>query len=169
MKRFLTLLALCLLAVACNDASRNPVIKGYRIHQVGGLGFGIDGLTADVQVDLDIENPSKARYTVEAMHADLFTAGDTVRYADVNLKEAAIIPPKSNGKIAIPLAMTIKRPLSLLGGALTDDLSQYEADVDLTIRKGSIKKNIHKSRVPLNRILELLGKNTLFENTETNE
>ena len=31
MKRFFTLLTLCLLAVACNDASRDPVIKGYRI------------------------------------------------------------------------------------------------------------------------------------------
>lgn len=169
MKRFFTLLALSLLAVACNNASREPVIKGYRIHQVGGLGFGLDGLTADVLLDLDVDNPTRARYTVEALHADIFYAGDTVRYADIDLKEQASILPRSSGKVSIPLGVKIKRPLSLLGGFLSDDQAKYEADFDLTLRKGSIKKNIRKSRVPLDRILDLLGKNQQFETLEENE
>ena len=171
MKRFLTLLALCLLAVACNDASRNPVIKGYRIHQVGGLGFGLDGLTADMNVDLDIDNPAKARYTIEAFHADVFPAGDTVRYAVLNLKEPATVLPKSSGNVEIPLGVRLLRPLSLLGSFLSEDLKKYEADVDLTIRKGAMKKTIRKSRVPLDRILELLGQYEYANRneTETNE
>jgi len=165
MKRFITLLALCLLAVACNNnTQRDPVIKGYRINQVGGLGFGLDGLTADVQLDLDIDNPSKARYVVEALQADVFQIGDSVRFANINLKEEATIQPKSNGRVALPLVVKMKRPLSLLNGSMSDDLSNYEADIDLTIRRGALKKNIQKSRVPLSQIIELLGKYEFLPN-----
>lgn len=172
MKRLFTLLTLCLLVVACNDASRQPVIKGYRIHQVGGFGFGLDGLTAEVVLDLDVVNPSKARYTVESLHADIFPAGDTIRFAGIDLKESTSIQPWSDGKVAFPLDVKIKRPLSMLGGFMSEDQqSQYEADLDMTVRKGAMKKNIRKSRVPLGKLLELLGKNEMFtfENTESNE
>lgn len=173
MKRFFTLLALCLLVVACNDASRNPVIKGYRIHQVGGLGFGLDGLAAEVILDVDVENPTKARYTVESMHADIFPAGDTIRFAGIDLKKSTSIQPHSSGNVSFPLDVKIKRPLSMLGGFTSDEeeKTKYEADLDMTIRKGSMKKKIRKSRVPLGKILEMLGRNELFtiENTESNE
>ena len=56
-------------------------------------------------------------------------------------------------------------------GFLSEDLTKYEADVDLTIRKGAMKKTIRKSRVPLDRILELLGQYEYANRneTETNE
>jgi hypothetical protein len=169
MKRFFTLLALVLLLAACNDASRDPVIKDYRIQQVGGLAFGLNGLTADMMLDLDIENPSRARYVVEALHATLFPVNDTMRFADIYLKEATAIPPKSDGTVSIPLDVHILKPLSLLSGALSDDLSKYEADVDLTIRKGSLKKTVRKQRVPLERIAELIGSARTQETNESNE
>lgn len=165
MKRLLTLLTLVLLLAGCSD-SRDPVIRGYRIHQVGGMTFGIDGISADVQLDLDIDNPSGARYTVEALQAAVFPANDTVRYADIYLKEKAIIPSKSSGTVAIPLDVRLRRPLSLLSGGLSGELSRYEADVDMTIRRGSIKKRIQKERVPLEKIAELLGSGMKKENKD---
>ena len=169
MKRFLPLLALCLLAIACNDASRDPVIKGYRIHQVGGLSFGLDGLTADVVLDLDVDNPSKARYTIEDLRATIFPNNDTVRFADVYLKDKAVIPPKSDATVTVPLDVRLRRPLALLGGGLNGELSKYEADIDLTIRKGSIKKNIRQNRVPLEKIADLLGHYMKKDTPESHE
>ena len=169
MKRFFTLLALCLLAVACNDASRDPVIKGYRIHQIGGLSFGLDGLTADVMLDLDIDNPSKSRYTIEDLHATVFPDNDTVRFADVYLKEKAVISPKSDATVSVPLDVRLRRPLALLGGGLSGELSKYEADIDLTIRKGSLKKNIRQKRVPLEKIADMLGHYMKTDTPESHE
>ena len=157
MKRAFTLLTLVLLLAGCSNASREPVIKGYRINQVGGVSFGLDGLSADVSLDLDIDNPSGAKYIVEDLQATVFPANDTVRYADIYLKEKATIPAKSSGTVAIPLDVRLRRPLSMLSGGLSGDLSKYVADIDLTIRKGSLKKRIQKERLPLEKIAELLG------------
>ena len=61
--------------------------------------------------------------------------------------------------------MTLLRPLALLsGGQDALDLSQYCADVDLTVRKGSLKKTIRKERLPLKQLEHLLGSR---QNTET--
>ena len=158
MKRFLALLLLTLSLAACNNASRNPVIKDYSIRQTGIVSLGLSGVTADVELDLDVVNPSRARYTVEALHADVFKAGETQLFAVIDLLDPASILPKSNGTVPLPLKVQFKRPLALLGGLVTDNLSQYEADVDLTIRKGSFKKHIQKQRMPLDRIANLLGK-----------
>lgn len=169
MKRFFTLLGLILLLAGCHDASRDPVIKGYSIHQVGNLAFGLDGLTTDVLLDLDVENPSRARYTVEALRATVFPTNDTVRYADIYLKDKAVIAPKSDETISIPLDVRLRRPLALLGGGLSGELSKYEADVDLTIRKGSMKKTFHKKRVRLEQLADLLGQYLKTETLQDNE
>lgn len=169
MKRLLTLLSVALLLTACGNAQRDPVIKGYRIHQVGGLGFGLDGLTADVALDMDIENPSGTRYVVEALQATLYPTGDTIRFADIYLKEGTAIPPKSDGTVTLPLDVRIRKPLSLLSGGLSGELSRYEADVDMVIRRGGIKKNVRKSRVPLAAIAEWLGSTMKQENNYSHE
>ena len=49
------------------------------------------------------------------------------------------------------------RPLALLGGGFSTDLSTYTADLDLLVRKGSYKKRIIKERVPLDQLGSLLG------------
>ena len=158
MKRFLTLLLLALALTACNDASRNPVIKDYRFRQAGGFSFGLDGVTAGIWLDLDVENPSRAKYTVEALHADVFKAGNPDVFAVIDMEEPASILPQSDSTVSVPMSIRFLRPLALLGGLTTDNLSQYEADVDMLIRKGSFKKNIKKQRMPLDRIANLLGK-----------
>lgn len=169
MKRFLTLLSLVLLLTACGDASRDPVIKGYSIRQVGGLAFGINGVTADVMLDLDVENPSGARYTVEALQATVFPTGDTTHFADIYLKDKAIIQPHSNDKVEIPLDVRLRRPLALLGGGLSGELSRYEADIDLVVRRGAAKRHIRQSRVPLAKVAELLGSILKTDNNQSHE
>ena len=157
MKRFLIIMAAALTLASCSDASRDPVIKDYRIHQVGGFSFGLDGVTADVKLDLDIENPSNAKYTLEALEATLFPANDTAGFAFVSLKETAFIAPKTSETVTIPLGVRLMKPLTLLGGSLNGDLSDYVADIDLVVRKGALKKRIRKERMPLEKIGGLLG------------
>lgn len=164
MKRFFVILSAALLLASCSDASRDPVIKGYRLHQVGGLGFGLDGVTADVKLDLEIENPSSAKYTLEALDATLFPAYDTVAYAYVTLKEPAFIEARSDATIGVPLAVRITKPLSILGaGGLSGDFSDYVADIDLLVRKGALKKHIKKERMPMKDIGKLLGNTSKTE------
>lgn len=158
MKRILVLFCTALLLAACHNASQDPVIKGYRIQQVGGLGLSANGVTADMVLKLDVENPSNASYTLEALHADVYRNGENGRFAEVTLPQSASIAPRSNQSVDIPLQVLLLRPLSLLaGGEEMLDLSQYVADLDLTVRKGSLKKRIQKERVPLKDLQHLLS------------
>ena len=45
MKRILVLFCTALLLTACHNASQDPVIKGYRIQQVGDLGLSANLIT----------------------------------------------------------------------------------------------------------------------------
>ena len=158
MKRILVLFCTVLLLAACHNASQDPVIKGYRIQQVGGLGLSANGVTADMVLKLDVENPSNASYTLEALHADVYRNGENGRFAEVTLPQSASIAPRSNQSVDIPLQVLLLRPLSLLAdGEEMLDLSQYVADLDLTVRKGSLKKRIQKERVPLKDLQHLLS------------
>ena len=158
MKRILVLFCTALLLTACHNASQDPVIKGYRIQQVGGLGLSANGVTADMVLKLDVENPSNASYTLEALHADVYRNGENGRFAEVTLPQSASIAPRSNQSVDIPLQVLLLRPLSLLAdGEEMLDLSQYVADLDLTVRKGSLKKRIQKERVPLKDLQHLLS------------
>ena len=165
MKRFLVLLCAALLLTACHDASQDPVIKGYRLQQVSRLSMGVEGVTADMVLSVDVDNPSKARYTLESLAATLYRGNETARFADVVMENTASIAPKSAQTVDLPLHVTLLRPLALLsGGQDALDLSQYCADVDLTVRKGSLKKTIRKERLPLKQLEYLLGSR---QNTET--
>lgn len=158
MKRILVLICTALLLAACHNASQDPVIKGYWIQQVDGLGMSAGGVTADLVLNLDVENPSNATYTLETLHADVYRNEENGRFAEVTLPQSASIAPKSNQSVAIPLQVLLLRPLALIaGGEEMLDLSQYVADLDLTVRKGSLKKRIQRERVPLKDLQHLLS------------
>lgn len=158
MKRILVLFCTALLLTACHNASQDPVIKGYRIQQVDGLAMSAGGVTAGMVLNLDVENPSNATYTLEALHADVYRNGENGRFAEVTLPQSASIAPKSNQSVDIPLQVLLLRPLALIaGGEEMLDLSQYVADLDLTVRKGSLKKRIQRERVPLKDLQYLLS------------
>lgn len=158
MKRFLVFLCAVLLLAACHSESRDPVIKGYRLGQVSNMSLGADGVTADMALDLEVENPSAARYTLEALHATLYRENETSRFGEVAMDGTATIEPRSAATVAIPLTLRLLRPLALLAGGLDGfDLSQFCADVDLTVRKGAFRKRIQKERVPLSQLETLLG------------
>ena len=158
MKRILVLICTALLLTACHNASQDPVIKGYWIQQVDGLGMSAGGVTADMVLNLDVENPSNSTYTLAALHADVYRNGENGRFAEVTLPQSASIAPKSNQSVAIPLQVLLLRPLALIvGGEEMLDLSQYVADLDLTVRKGSLKKRIQRERVPLKDLQHLLS------------
>ena len=167
MKRILAVLSLVLLLTACNDASRDPVIKGYRMQQIGGLAFGLNGVSADMLLDIDIENPSSAKYLMESLDAILYPIGDTLRIARVTLKEPVGIAPRSDETVSLPLGVNLLKPLALLTGNL--ELSDYEADVDLTIRKGALKKRIQQERLPLDRLEKLIGTTSQQQNDHENK
>jgi len=157
MKRFFALFCTVLLLAACHDASRDPVIKGYRLQQLDGLSLGENGVTAGMVLKLDVENPSSATYTLESLNAIVYRNGETSRFAEVTMPQSASIAPRSNQSVDIPLQVNLLRPLSLFaGGEEALDLSRYEADLDLTVRKGSLKKRIQKERVPLKEFTHLL-------------
>lgn len=158
MKRILILLASVLLLASCSP-SANPVIKGYRLQQVGGLSFGVEGVTAELTLDLDVENPSSARYTLESLKAILYKGFETSPFANLVMQEPVFIEPRTEATVSLPLDARFTRPLALLGGGFSTDLSAYTADIDLTIRKGSFKKRITKERVPLDELGSLLGQN----------
>ena len=158
MKRILVLFCTALLLTACHNASQDPVIRGYRIQQVDGLGMSANGVTANMVLSLDVDNPSNATYSLEALHADVYRNGENGRFAEVTLPQSASIAPRSNQSVDIPLQVLLLRPLSLLaGGEEMLDLSQYVADLDLTVSKGSLKKRIQRERVPLTDLQQLLS------------
>lgn len=161
MKRILALISIVLLMTACNNASKDPVITGYHLEQVDGVGFSANGVTASVQLSLDVENPSSATYTLESLHADLYRGQETARFAEVTMPQQASVPPKSTRTVEVPLQVLLLRPLALLGGGSNLlDLEQYVADVDLTVSKGAFKKRIQKERVPLKDLQQLFGGKT---------
>lgn len=166
MKRLLSVLALILLLAACNSESRNPVIKGYRLSQAGDLGFGLDGLKAALTLDLDVENPSRATYTLESLEAVLYRGLETEQFAVVSMAEPVSIGPRCETTIPVPLNARFTRPLALLGGGFSTDLADYTADLDLVLRKGSFKKRISMQRVPLDQIGSLTGQTTHTKNHE---
>lgn len=165
MKRILVILPLVFLLTACSG-SPDPVIKGYRLRQTGGLAFGAEGVTTDLTLELDIDNPSASRYTLESLEAVLYLGNETSRFADVLMQEAVSIEPRSEETVSLPLHARFTRPLALLGGGFSTDLSAYTADVDLIIRRGSFKKRITQKRIPLDRIGNLLGQNEKKEKDE---
>lgn len=154
MKRIFVLLTLSLLLAGCREASREPVVTGYRIQQVGGLGLNAGVVNADVVLALDVDNPSRSRYTVESLQAVLYKESETGCFAEAEMKGTAEIAPGTGQTVSIPLELRILRPLALLAGGLEGfDLSQYCADIDLTVRKAAFRKKIRKERVPLSRLV----------------
>ena len=157
MKRILVLLCSVLLLTACHDASRDPVIKGYRLGQASDLSIGASGVTADLTLDVDVENPSSARYTLDDLQAVLYRIPSTQPYAEATLLESVGIEPRSEQTVSLPLTVRFTRPLAILTEGVSLELSDYVADIDLTIRKGSFKKRIKQERVPLEQLGEWLG------------
>ncbi|MBQ1831380.1 MAG: LEA type 2 family protein, partial [Bacteroidales bacterium] len=134
MKRILICLTLVLLAVACKPTP-TPVIRDYRITGADGFSIGLDGVTADMVLELDVENPASVDYTLESLDAILYKGVDTNPYANLTMRGTATIAPKSTETVPIPVTVRILRPLSILATGFDTDLSKYEADVDLTIRR----------------------------------
>jgi len=155
MKRILVLLSAVLLLASCHKASQDPVLKGYRLEQVSGLSLGADGVTIGMTLELDVENPSAARYTLESLDAVLYPLDGNTRFAHVIMDGTASIEPKSEKTVEIPLDVQLLRPLALLSGEAGFQLADYCADVDMTIRRGGLKKHIQKERVPLSALEQL--------------
>jgi len=169
MKRLLAISSLLLLLAACHNEAMDPVITGYRMGQLGGLGIGLGGVTTDMSLEVDVTNPSSARYVLESLEATLYPKNDTTRFADVVMKESVSLEPRSEGTLSVPLSIRFTHPLSLLSRGLGGSLSDYEADVDLLIRKGAFKKKIHRQRLPLDQIEGLLRTNEKNEYNEENQ
>ena len=113
---------------------------------------------ADLTLEIDVQNPSADPFTVETLEAILYRGIETSPFATLVLQESKSIEPKSEATVPLPLKARFTRPLALLGGGLSTDLSAYTADLDLTVRKGSFKKRITQERVPLDQLGSLLGK-----------
>ena len=64
--------SLLLLLAACHNEAMDPVITGYRMGQLGGLGIGLGGVTTDMSLEVDVTNPSSARYVLESLEAALY-------------------------------------------------------------------------------------------------
>jgi len=157
MKRILAILVMVLLAAACTKDTRTPVITGYRLSQIGSPGIGPEGVTADLTLEIDVQNPSADRFTVETLEAILYRGVELSPFANLAMQESVSVEPKSEATVPIPLKARFTRPLALLGGGFSTDLADYTADLDLTIRKGSLKKRITRERVPLDQLGSLLG------------
>jgi hypothetical protein len=158
MKRFLAFLCAAVLLTACHNQAQDPVIKGYQIEQITGIGLNTEGVTTDMVLKLDVENPSAARYAIESLNAIVYKGAETARFAQVDMKEPVSIAPRSEQTVDLPLHVTLLRPLALLAGNSDGfDLSQYCADLDLVVRKGSLKKRIQRERVPLKDLEFLLS------------
>lgn len=158
MKRLLVFLVLGLLLAGCQDA-RHPVVTDYRLQQVGGFSVQADGITVKAVLALDIDNPTKSRYTVESLQAVLYKGSETGRFAEASMEGTAEIGPGEGQTVSVPMDLRILRPLALLGGSLNGfDLSRYTADIDMTVKKGAFRKKIRKERMPLSQIGQLIGK-----------
>lgn len=158
MKRILILMASVLLLASCSP-SATPVIKACRLQQVGGLSFGAEGVTAELTLDADIDNPSGSRYTLESLDATLYQGIEVSPFAYLTMRKSVSVEPRTEATVSLPLDARFTRPLALLSGGFSTDLSAYTADIDLTIRKGSLKKRITQERVPLDELGNLLGQN----------
>ena len=158
MKRILILLASVLMLASCSP-SATPVIKSYRLNKVGGLSFGADGVTAELTLDVDVANPSGSRYTLESLEAVLYQGVEVNPFAYLTMRESVSVEPRSEATVSLPLDARFTRPLALLGGGFSTDLADYTADIDLTLRRGSLKKRITKERIPLAELGNLLGQN----------
>ena len=162
MRRILAILTFVLLLTACST-SQNPVIKGYRLRQSGEVGFGAEGVTAGLVLEVDIENPSPSRYTLESLDAVLYRGFESNPFADLTMPESVFIEPRSEATVSVPLTARFTRPLALLSGGFSTDLNDYPADIDLTVRKGSLKKRITRERVPLTELQSLFPQDTKTE------
>ncbi len=165
MKRILAILTLVLLLAGCST-QQNPVIKDYRLRQSGEVGFGAAGVTAGLVLEVDVANPSASRYTLESLEAVLYRGFETSPFADLTMPESVFIEPRSEATVPIPLTARFTRPLALLSGSFSTDLNDYTADIDLTIRKGSLKKRITRERVPLTELTSLFPQDTKTESHE---
>ena len=93
------------------------------------------------------------------LDAILYKGAETAPFAEAVMTEQAGIAPRSSQTVAIPLRVKLLRPLALLSSSEGFDLSQYCADLDLTVRKGSLKKRIQRERVPLSSLEQLFKSN----------
>jgi hypothetical protein len=75
------------------------------------------------------------------------------------MRESVSVEPRSEATVSLPLDARFTSPLALLGGGFSTDLADYTADIDLTLRRGSLKKRITKERIPLAELGNLLGQN----------
>lgn len=162
MKRTFVLLAAVLLLASCHNSSKDPVVMDWNLGQMKGLHLTSAGVSADTMLELDIDNPSRARYTIESLLAVIYLGDSEKPFADVTANGTADINPNSRQKVSLPLSLNLRRPMALLGGDIEDsDLENGYADIDLTISKGGMKKRIKKEHVPLKDL------RTLLENHKT--
>ena len=157
MKRLLLILFAALMLTACNRETLNPEITGYRFLQPDNVRFGLDGVTADLVLELDVKNPTASRISLESLDAALYPVGDFARFADVTMDGTVSIDPRTDATVQVPLNLRILRPLALLSGSLNGfDPEDYCADVDLIVKKGAFKRRIQQERIPLDQLGEML-------------
>ena len=155
MRRTILLTALVMLAaVSCKPASEQLVIKDWKVGQIENIGLAGSDVAAGLSVELDVENATRSTISIEDLTATLYKLKDGMRFADVVISEPVSVGPMTSEKVIIPLQLTLANPLALLIGGIDQDMSNYTADVDMTVRKGAFKKKIHEERIPLKELLD---------------
>jgi len=157
MKRILfsVLLPVLILSGCSLNDYKKLKFKSYDVASVTDFAYAKAAVSACVELDLSIENPTSSKFELLSLDASLYTEKGT-KFADATSARAVMIPAHSDDVFPLFLNATIYNPLVV---ALSQkvDYSTMTADIDALVRMGRIEKRIKKEKVAVKALLEAAG------------
>ena len=152
----LAALSLTVLAGCSVNDYKQLKLKSYDIASVTNFNYAKASVTAEVVLNLGVENPTRSEFVLESLEAVIYNK-DGSRVADATALEPAVVLPHSDTLVPLRLDATIFNPMLVMISGNIDPTSMT-ADIDALVRSGALSKRIQKEKYPLSKLVGKIQK-----------
>lgn len=157
MKRILfsVLLVMSILSGCSLNDYKKLTVKSYDVASITDFSYAKAAVTACVELDVAIENPTSSKFELLSLDATLYY-GTGSKFADAKGLRPVLVPPHSDDVFPVFLNATIYNPLVV---ALSQkvDVSAMTVDIDALVKMGVIRKQIKKENLAVKDLMEAAG------------
>lgn len=161
MKRISVILIIAATILAgCSSDKKTVSLKGYDVQEITGVELGKDYLGARVTLNIDIENQTGRSLILDSGEAVLYNSAGK-KFGEISITEPVLLPKNISGKISVPLKATFLNPMSIFSSGFLKngqfDTKGITADIEITVKSGTLTKRISSKSVPLDQLADMLG------------
>jgi len=139
-----------LLLCGCTDYKQLKVTS-CKIGVLKGLSYSDGKASADLRLDVGVDNPTRSSFDVSDIDAILYY-NEGKPFAQITSDKSVNIAPGNDGMIPVLLKVTFLDPLAIMFGGL--DTKGMYADIEAKFHTGMIIKNFSKKGLSVEKLVE---------------